>query len=90
MDDIDRAARRAEVYAGQRMGEFLHDDLMQEHFNNLLHGYQNMWLEAQTIEDREMLWMRTRALRDFIESLQSVITTGEMASIQLSEDQNDQ
>jgi hypothetical protein len=68
------------------MGEFLRDELMQTHLNGLLHGWQNAWLDAGSAEEREVLWMRSRALRDFIESLQSVVTTGEMAALQLSED----
>lgn len=84
MDEAEKSLRRQEVYAGQRMKEFLHDELMQEHFNGLLHGWQNAWLDAENREEREDLWRRTRALRDFIESLQSVVNTGEMASVQLA------
>src|SRR5215469_8788590 len=86
MSAEDKALRQGEVWAGQRMSQFLNDELMQEHFNNLLHGWQNAWLDATTVEQREELWARRRALRDFIESLQSVINTGEMASRQLQED----
>lgn len=89
MSDEDRQARQAEVWAGQRMKEFLNDELMQQHFNDLLHGWQNMWLDAESPEEREKLWARSRALRDFIESLQSVINTGEMASVQLMQDRQE-
>lgn len=86
MKPEDRSARQAEVWAGNRMGEFLRDELMVSHMNGLLHGWQNAWLDAQTMAEREELWARTRALRDFLESLQSVVTTGEMAAVQLRED----
>jgi hypothetical protein len=79
----------AEVWAGQRMSDFLNDELMKEHLNGLLHGWQNAWLDATQVGEREQLWLRTRALRDFIESLQSVVTTGQMAAAQLEQDQNE-
>jgi len=86
MSDEDRRARQSETWAGERMSQFLNDELMQKHFNDLLHGWQNQWLDAPTVEQREELWARTRALRDFLESLQSVINTGEMAAVQLKQD----
>lgn len=86
MTPEDRSARQREVWAGQRMRDFLNDELMVRHIEGLLHGWQNRWLDAEDVEERERLWARSRALRDFVESLQSVVTTGEMAAAQLNEE----
>ena len=77
---------QAEVSAGSQIAMFMHDEKIQSHFNGLLHGYQNLWVECENPAEREQLWYRANAIKTLFESLQTVVNTGQMAAVQLAAD----
>jgi hypothetical protein len=85
LDKNERFRLQGEVNTGAQIQELLNHPIVQEHLNGLLHGYQNMWLDTPPNNnlEREQLYNRAMALKDLLESFQTVINTGLMAAEQL-------
>jgi hypothetical protein len=87
--DEQRFALKAEAMTGARIAALIEDETIQKHLNGLLHGYQNMWLDEEDPGKQCEIWRRANALKTLIESLQSVVNSGKMATAQLNLEKND-
>lgn len=92
-DPVDPAAERAqlqqEVYIATRISDLLNDPAVADALNGMLHGFQNSWLDSVDPKERDLLWIKAQGLKEFLNTLQSLITTGKMAAAQLESMKND-
>jgi hypothetical protein len=81
---------RYESDRGRRAQELLDDDLLKEAFNTLKEQLKNQWADSpvRDTEGREKLWLMLKLLESVEGHLSTVVTTGKMASIQLTEAKN--
>lgn len=85
-DEVGRLKR--EVHVAQRIAELLGDELVDKTLNGMLHGLQNQWMDCANSAERESLWLRAQGLKEFLNTLSSLIDSGKMAAIQLETMQN--
>lgn len=83
MTPEQKAKLHSEIGKGREVKALVENESFKQVLNDSLHGIQNAWLDAQTVEARESLWHQGAGLKAFADNLQSIINTGRMAEQQL-------
>lgn len=81
---------RQEADRGRRAQELLDDELMVEAFSLIRTKLTNEWADspARDTEGREKLWLMLKLLSSVEGHLKTVLETGKMANVQLTQQRN--
>jgi len=76
---------REESNEGQDARKILDSDVFKDAMQTLADGYQTEWMnsEINDTERRETVFMKLRILAEFVNELQTVLETGQMADEQI-------
>jgi hypothetical protein len=76
---------REESNEGQEARKILDSDVFKDAMQTLADGYQTEWMNSETndTERRETVFMKLRILAEFVNELQTVLETGQMADEQI-------
>ena len=76
---------REESNEGQEARKILDSDVFKDAMQTLADGYQTEWMnsEINDTERRETVFMKLRILAEFVNELQTVLETGQMADEQI-------
>ncbi|MBA3678383.1 MAG: hypothetical protein H0W74_13445 [Sphingosinicella sp.] len=67
------------IINGDAVARFLNDSAIQAAIRDTKLLYFNDWYAAETLEERERLWAKARALDDLQINLQAIVDAGELA-----------
>ena len=76
---------REESNEGQEARKILDSDVFKDAMQTLADGYQTEWMnsEINDTERRETVFIKLRILAEFVNELQTVLETGQMADEQI-------
>ena len=79
---------RKESNEGEEAKRILDSEVFKDAMQTLSDGYMSEWVNSEVVdqERREVVYMKLRILADFVNELQTVLQTGQMADEQIRQE----
>ena len=79
---------RKESNEGEEAKRILDSEVFKDAMQTLSDGYMSEWVNSEAVdqERREVVYMKLRILADFVNELQTVLQTGQMADEQIRQE----